>query len=206
MARIPLTEEHVAGDWVVLNVEKVGLTDEQFVQLCSDNREIHLELTAQKELVVMTPPGPKTGKLNGDIFYALANWAKKDGTGITFPPSTVFALPNGARRAPDAAWLGRERWDALTEEQLERLHTLSPDFVVELMSPSDRKPIRFRMLQAKMDEYVANGVQLGWLIDPFKKVVYVYRPDQPTECLEGPATISGDPVLAGFALQISEIW
>jgi Uma2 family endonuclease len=205
MTRVPLTEEQVAEDWLVLNVENVRLTDEQFVDLCVDNREFVFELTAQKELVIMPLPGPKTSRRNTIISTRLENWAEKDGTGIAFGP-TLFALPNGARRAPDACWLRREQWDALTVEEQERLSPLRPDFVLELMSPSDRRPARFRMLQAKMAEYVANGARLGWLIDPFKKNVYVYRPGEPVCCLKNPATIHGEPVLPGFVLQVSEIW
>ena len=202
MASLPLTEEWVGTACVVLNVEKVGLTPEQFFQLCSDNPELHLELTAQKELVIMTLPGGKTGRRNVLICYRLEDWAKKNGTGPTFSPLTLFVLPNGAMRAPDASWIRRERWDALTDEQQESAPPLCPDFVVELMSRSDR----LKPLQRKMDEYIANGAQLGWLIHPYKKRVYVYRPGAPVECLESPATISGDPVLTGFVLPVSEIW
>jgi Uma2 family endonuclease len=206
MTSIPFTEQDVAGDCLVLNIDKVGLSDEQFVALCADNRELHLELTAQKELVIMTLPGGKTGLRNDIICRRLGNWAEKDGKGITFAPLTLFMLPNGARRAPDAAWLRREKWDALTDEQKESIPPLCPDFVVELMSPSDRRPVRFRMIQAKMAEYIENGAQLGWLVDPFEKKVYVYRPHEPVQCLESPSTLYGDPILPGFAFQISEIW
>ena len=205
MARLPLTEEQVGEDCVVLDVEKVGLTDEQFVELCLDNRDFNFELTAQKELVIMSPPGPGTGRRNTVISYYLEDWAKKDGTGIAFG-GTLFGLPNGAKRAPDACWIRRERLDALTNEEQEGIPTLGPDFVIELMSPSDRRPARFRMLQAKMAEYIANGVQFGWLIDPFKKNVYIYRPGESIQVLENPSTISGDPVLPGFVFQLTEIW
>ena len=204
MARVPFTEEQVMADSLVLNVETVGLSDEQFFELCRDNRELHLELTAQKELVIMTLPGGKTGRRNMAICYCLEDWAKREGTGITFVPLTLFVLPNGAKRAPDASWLRRDRWDALTGEQQEAAPPLCPDFVVELMSRSDRR--RLKMLQAKMAEYIDNGAQLGWLIDPFKKNVYIYRPGESMQCLEGPTTIHGDPVLPGFAFQVSEIW
>jgi Uma2 family endonuclease len=206
MARVPLTEEEIAEDWLVLNVGKVALSDEQFVQLCLDNREFHLELTAQKELMIMTLPGGKTGLRNNDICYCLTDWTKKNGTGVAFTPLTLFLLSNGAKRAPDASWVRRDRWEALTDAQQEGIPPLCPDFVVELMSKSDIRPVRFRMLQAKMAEYIDNGAQLGWLIDPFKKNVYVYRPGEPVQCLENPGTISGDPVLLGFVFQVSEIW
>ena len=154
----------------------------------------------------MTMPPPKTGRLNDIICRRLGNWAEKDGTGITFSP-TLFALPNGAKRAPDASWLSLEKWNALTNEQKEGLSTpLCPDFVVELMSKSDKRPVRFRMLQAKMQEYIANGVQLGWIIDPFNKRVYIYRPGEAVQCLEDPASVSGDPILPGFTFFITELW
>src|SRR5436309_12767968 len=158
MARGPLTEEEVIADSLVLNLETVGLSDEQFFQLCLDNRELHLELTAQKELVIMTLPGGKTGRRNTIICNYLENWARQDGTGITFVPLTLFVLPNGAMRAPDASWLRQERWDALTDKQQESAPPLCPDFVVELTSKSDRR--RLKKLQAKMTEYMDNGAQL----------------------------------------------
>ena len=206
MASVPLTEQDVSADWLVLNLQEVRLSDEQFVALCADNRELHLELTAQKELVIMTLPGGKTGRRNSIISACLENWAQKDGTGITFAPLTLFELPNGAKRAPDASWLRLNRWNALTDEQKESIPLVCPDFIVELMSPSDRRPVRFRMLQAKMAEYMENGAQLGWLIDPFEKKVYVYRSRQQVQCLETPATLYGDPILPGFVFPISEIW
>ena len=154
----------------------------------------------------MTPPGPKTGRRNVGITTNLEIWARKDGTGITFANGTLFHLPNGARRGPDASWVRREKWDSLTDEQQEKIAPFCPDFVVELMSPSDRRPFRFRMLQAKMDEYMANGAQLGWLIDPFQKQVYVYRRGQAVECLQNPNTLYGDPVLPGFVFEATEVW
>ena len=205
MASVPM-EEEVTDVFLVLNLEHVGLTDEQFVELCSDNDEFHLELTAQKELVIMTLPPLGTGRRNTTISTDLEIWSRENGTGITFGPLTMFALPNGARRAPDASWVRRERWDALSKEEQEKLTTFFPDFVVELMSRSDRRPVRFRMLQAKMAEYIATGAQLGWLIDPYKKRVYVYRPNEPVECLENPETVGGDPVLPGFTFHVSQIW
>jgi len=206
MASIPLIEEQVEADFVVLNVEKVGLTDEQFVELCADNREFQFELTAQKELVIMTPPGGKTGRRHSRIHYRLADWAERTGQGVVFAPGTLFQLPNGAKRALDGAWVSHGRWDSLTDEQQEKIPPICPEFVLELMSPSDRRPVRFRMLQAKMNEYIANGAQLGWLVDPFQKKVYIYRPGEPVECLDNPGEVSGDPVLPGFVFQFSEIW
>jgi Uma2 family endonuclease len=130
----------------------------------------------------------------------------KHGTGIAFNTGTTFQLPNGAKRAPDGAWVRRETWDALTDEQQEKIPPVCPDFVIELMSPSDRRPVRFKMAQAKLDEYISNGARLGWLIDPFEKKVYIYRPGRIAECLQNPASLQGDPTLPGFVLNLIEVW
>jgi Uma2 family endonuclease len=136
MARTPLIEEQVGSGPLILKVKNVGLTSEQFLQLCSDNRDLRFELTAQKELVIMPLPGANTSRRNIIITTELTIWARKDGTGITFDPACWFILPNGANRGPDAAWLKRERWEALTGEEKENGAPLCPEFVVELMSPS----------------------------------------------------------------------
>lgn len=202
MARMPLTKQEVAPAKVVLNVEKVGLTDEQFFQLCSDNRDLRMELTAQKELIIMPLAGLKTGWRNNLLCYRLTDWALKDGSGIVCDSSTGYRLANRALRAPDASWIRRERLAALDEKQIEKFGPLCPDFLVELMSPSDI----LEELQDKMAEYIANGARLGWLIDPFETRVYIYGPGQSVKCLENPSTISGDPVLPGFVFNVSEIW
>ena len=206
MTTIPLTEEQVAEDLLILNVANVGLSDEQLIELCSDNDELCFELTAQKELVIMTLPGPGTGRRNSTICTDLENWARENGRGITCGPATLFTFKNGAKRGPDASWLKREAFDALTPEERDKLPMVCPTFVVELMSPSDKRPYRFRMLQAKMTEYIENGVELGWMIDPFKKKVHIYRPGQAVEILEDPTTISGDTVLPGFVFNVAGIW
>jgi len=187
---------------LTLDMKSAGLTDEQFYQLCADNRELRLELTANRELVIMPPTGGETGRRNTRLTQRLANWAEKDGTGEAFASSTGFNLGNGAKRSPDAAWVRRSRWEALTEAQQEEFIPLCPDFVVELRSRKDR----LGTLQAKMEEYIQNGAELGWLIDPSAKRVYVYRPGRPVECLEAPSTLSGEPVLPGFTFNASEIW
>jgi Uma2 family endonuclease len=124
------------------------------------------------------------------------------GTGIGFDSSTGFTLPNGAKRSPDVAWVRRERWEALSEEERDRFPPLCPDFVIELRSRSD--PLT--PLQEKMAEYIANGAQLGWLIDPGERRLYIYRPEVTPECLEQPEQVSGEPLLPGFELDLREIW
>jgi Uma2 family endonuclease len=187
---------------VVLKIKSLGLTDEQFYQMCRDNPEICFEITHQEELIIMAPTGATTGWRNGKLTQRLANWAEEDGTGLIFDSSTLFTLPNGARRSPDAAWMRHDRWDALSAEDQDRFAHVCPDFVVELRSPSDTLPD----LQSKMAEYIENGALLGWLIDPINRRVYVYRPGQPVEDLDSPATVSGSPVLPGFVFNVQEIW
>jgi Uma2 family endonuclease len=187
---------------VALDVHSVRLTDEQFYQLCQDNEDLRLELTADGELIIMAPTGGTTGVRNATINYQVTGWARKDGTGVSFDSSTMFCLPNGAKRSPDAAWVRRERWDALTEKERESFVPLCPDFVLELRSATDS----LSALQEKMQEYIANGAQFGLLLDPKTKQAYVYRPNQVVERLDNPQTIAGDPLLPGFVLEMKSIW
>ena len=188
---------------LTLNLRPLGkLTDKRLYQLCQANRELRFERTAQGELLVMAPTGGETGRRNSKLIQRLANWADADGTGLTFDSSTGFILPNGAMRSPDAAWVRRSRWEALTGEQKEKFVPLCPDFVVELRSATDA----LHALQAKLQEYIDNGALLGWLIDPEQERVYVYRPHAPVECLEKVDTITGEPVLPGWVLDLREIW
>ncbi len=187
---------------LTLNIQAAHLSDEQFFQLCRENPDLRIEMNARGELVIMPPTGMKTGMRNHTLAIRLGLWNEQVGFGVAFDSSTMFTLPNGAKRSPDASWVRRELWDALTEKQQEGTGPLCPDFVVELRSPSDRLPI----LQEKMQEYIDNGARLGWLIDPIEKKVYVYRPSQPVEVLDDPATLSGDPTLSGFVLPVQELW
>ncbi len=202
MARVPLTKQRVKPARVVLNFGKVGITEEQFFQLCSDNSELFMELTAQKELIIMPPAGFNSSWRENILSTRLTIWAEQDGTGVVCNATAGYVLPNTAIRGPDASWVRRERLAAFTKEELEKFGHLCPDFVAEVMSPSNT----LDELQDKMPEYIANGAQLGWLIDPYEAQVYIYRPGLPVERLDNPTTISGDPVLPGFVFNVSEIW
>ena len=202
MAKVPFLAEHVNTRRIMLNVESVGLRPEQFFRLCQDNPDLRLELTAQKEIIVMSPTNSKTGMQNAEITRQLANWAKLDKRGVSFDSSSGFTLPNGAKRSPDASWMRRSRWDALASEEIEGFALICPDFVVELWSPSDiLNEVKFKLI-----EYIANGAHLGFLIYPPKHQVYVYRPNQRPQCVDEPAAVSGDPELPGFTLDLTEIW
>lgn len=180
----------------------VEMTDDEFFEFCRINRDLHIERTAEGDIVIMTPAGGKTGSRNATLTALLHIWAKQEGTGVAFDSSTGFILPNAAVRSPDAAWVRRARLAALSEEQKKRFLPLAPDFVAELRSPTDD----LREMQRKMEEYAANGVRLGWLIDPEAQQLFVYRPEQEAERLQDPAAVAGDPELPGFVLEMEEIW
>ena len=193
-------DSHVPPNFII-DVHSV-LTGEDFDQLVGDNPELRMELTATGELILMSPTGSKTGLRNAELNRQLGNWARANRSGVVFDSSTLFVLPNGARRSPDVSWVKRERWDALTEEEQEGFAPLCPDFLIELRSRSDNLP----PLEDKMVEYIANGAQMAWLIDPVKKLVYIYRPNRKAEIIENTETVLGDPELPGFTLDLNELW
>lgn len=178
------------------------LTREQFYQLCETNPELKLERNAQGELIVMPPTGGETGRSNVNLIFQVAKWNEEKQLGEVFDSSTGFTLPSGADRSPDVSWVEKSRWDALTNEQKERFIPLCPDFVIEIMSPSDN----LKKLQNKMLEYLENGCRLGWLINRKKQEVEIYRFGKEVEVLKLPETISGEDVLPGFLLNMQKIW
>jgi Uma2 family endonuclease len=180
----------------------MNLTNDRLYKFCQMNPELRIERTAQGDLLIMPPTGWETSKRNVDLIIAVGTWARRDGSGVVSDSSGGFILPNFALRSPDVAWVRRSRLERLTTEEKRKFIPLCPDFVIELRSPTDR----LSALQAKMQEYIDNGAQLGWLIDPEDRRVYVYRPAALVECLEHPAEISGDPVLPGFVLDLHHIW
>jgi len=182
------------------------VTPKQFDELAVSNSEVRMELTAEGELIVMPPTGGTAGRRNFRLSQQLANWAERDGTGVGFDSSTIFVLPNGARRSPDVAWVRLDCWNALTPEQQDGFPPITPDFVIELVSPSDWKSQRYEDLQRKMQEYLDNGVRLGWLIEPSTKTVEIYRLGKAVEILQSPKTLMGEDVLPGFILDLEPIW
>ncbi len=182
------------------------VTPEQFEQLAQAEQLARLELTETGELIVMSPTGGTAGRKNSRLIQRLRNWADVDGTGEVFDSSTVFVLPGGARRSPDASWIRLERWNQLTQQQQDGFPPIAPDFVIELVSPRELKNQRYEDLQAKMQEYIANGVRLGWLIEPSAKTVEIYRPQRSVEKLNNPQAISGEDVLSGFSLDLTDIF
>jgi len=181
--------------------EEGRFTAADFAAFCAENPDLRIEMTSEGEMIIMLPVGPAGSNRNFVLNGRFFAWAEKDPTGIAFDATAGFTLPNGAERSPDASWIRLDRWEALTKEEQETFSPICPDFVVELRSRTDR----LKKLQNKMEEYIENGARLGWLIDPVKKKVHVYRPDALVEILDNPMEISGDPLLKGFTLKLEGI-
>ena len=178
------------------------MTDEQFYQLCRRNPDLRFERNPQGDLIIMPPTGGGTGNRNFELSVEFGVWNRRTRLGYLFDSSTGFKLPGGGNRSPDLAWIAAARWEALTPEQQEKFPPIAPDFVLELRSPSDN----LRDLQAKMQEYIASGVRLGWLLDRPQRRVEIYRPDQPPELLENPESLESGEVLPGFRLDLRVVW
>ncbi len=186
-----------------LNIpSRLKVTEEQFALLAAANRDVQLELSATGELIIMPPTGGNTGKRNIDIEGQLWFWNRQTKIGVAFNSSTAFRLANGAERSPDAAWVTKDRWDALEPEQQDSFPPLCPDFAIELRSKSDN----MQPLRQKMQEYIDNGLRLGWLIDTKNKKVEIYRANQPVEVLDNPTNLSGEDVLPGFVLDLQVVF
>jgi Uma2 family endonuclease len=178
------------------------ISDEQLFQLCAQNKELRIERTANGDLVIMSPEGFYSGSGNDELFLLFKLWADKEGSGRAFGASHGFILPNGAMRGPDVSWIRKERLRKFKPEQFQRFLPICPDFVLELRSQSDR----LKTLQEKMGEYIENGAKLGWLLNPPRKEVHIYRPNAKPKILTNPKTVSGEPILPEFALDLPRIW
>ena len=178
------------------------LTDEKLFQLCQQNRDLRFERGAQGDITIMAPEGSDTSMRSIEFGADLVIWNRRKKLGVAFGSSGGFILPNGAMRSPDVSWIAKEKWEALTPEQQSRFAPICPDFVIELMSPSDS----LSLTQAKMQEYQDNGTRLGWLINRKDRQVEIYRIGQPVEVLEFPNTLSGEEVLPEFVLDLTLIW
>jgi Uma2 family endonuclease len=176
-------------------------SDREFAEYSAAHPELRVEMNSEGEIIIMPPVVSEGGKRNFTLAVRFGNWVEADGTGVGFDSSTGFTLPNGAKRSPDISWIRRERWEALTEDERNEFAPICPDFVVELRSKSDR----LSTLREKMNEYLENGAQLGWLIDPLEEKIHIYRPNAAVETLDHPSEISGEPLLPGFLLELDGI-
>lgn len=180
----------------------IALSESQFFTLCQQNPDLKIERSGQGELIIMPPTGGETGRKNAELIADFIIWNRQTKLGIVFDSSTCFRLPKGGDRSPDLSWLKKERWDGLTSEQQRKFPPLCPDFVLELLSPSDN----LSLAQAKMQEYQANGVQLAWLLNPHDQQVEIYRLGCPVEILFRPRELFGENVLPNFVLNIAWLW
>ena len=180
----------------------IELNDEKFYQLCRKNPDVKFERNAQGEIIVMPPTGGETGKRNAEIIIDFGIWNRQTKLGVLFDSSTCFKLPNGADRSPDVSWIRQDRWDILTPEEQEKFPPIAPDFVLELMSPTDN----LKDVQTKMREYMDNQVKLSWLFNRKTRRVEIYRLGQEVEILQDPAQMSGEDILPGFVLDMQIVW
>lgn len=186
-----------------INLETITtLTDDQFTKLCQANPDLKFERTSQGNLVIMSPTGSETGNKNAELIIEFGIWNRRQKQGFVFDSSTAFKLSNGAIRSPDVSWIKKERWDALSIKERQTFSPIVPDFVLELRSKTDS----LSEIQKKLEEYLENGVRLGWLIDPIQQQVEIYRQGREKEVLNQPENISGEEVLVGFSLELEKIW
>ena len=178
------------------------MTDEELMRFCAANEVVRVERDANGELILMSPSGSETGRTNSELIYQLVAWARETNSGATFDSNAGFTLPDGSMRSPDAAWIAWPRWNALSKEEQEGLAPICPEFVIELRSPSDS----LAELQAKMRLWVANGVEVAWLVDPSRKAVEVYRPGREAEVVAGGSAVEGAGPVAGFVLELGRVW
>jgi len=177
------------------------MSDEELIRFCAENEVLRVEREPNGEILVMTPANSKTSHMNLRIGRLLDVWAEEDGRGVAFDSSGGFTLPDSSMRNPDAAWMLRSRWNAMSEEE-QSSFAPCPEFIIELRSPSDRLPD----LQARMEQWIANGVKVGWLIDPLRKAVEIYRLGEQPEIHEQPTSVQGDGPVAGFELVMARVW
>lgn len=181
---------------------KHGMTDDEYYDFCQINPDLRIERTAEGNILIMPPAGFESGFRNSELTGQLRDWARKDGRGLAFDSSAEYILPSGAAYSPDASWVLRARVNSLSKEQKRKFPALCPDFVVELMSPSDR----LSKLNAKMQEWIDNGAQLGWLLDPDHRTAYIHRSGREPEQIVNPERLFGEGPVAGFVLELADIW
>lgn len=196
------TEAYLPTRSFSLDFHGARLTDKQFEELCRNNPNLKFELSSKGELVIVPPTSPEAGWRNSELIIDIGNWSRRDKTGIVFDSSTLYTFPNGAMRSPDVSWMPREKWESLSPSERRKFSHVVPDFVIELLSLTDN----LAEARSKMEEYIENGVKLGWLIDPMERRVHIYRANGEVEVLDHPEKVSGEDVLKGFTLAVRQIW
>ncbi len=189
-------------DKIILKGKEVQMSDDEFFAFCQANPELNIERNAEREIIIMTPTGSLSGRFNASISAQLYQWNENHSSGVVFDSSTGFTLPDQSVKSPDASWVSLEKWSRLTTEQQEKFAPVCPEFVVELKSKNDR----LDDLQAKMESWLQNGTQMGWLIVPDEETVFIYQGNKPVKQHKGfQEKLSADPVLPGFLLDLSKL-
>ncbi len=179
-----------------------SISDRALEQLCRENPDLRFETDAKGKLIIMSPTGSESGKRNGDLFGQVWYWNRQSKTGIVFDSSTGFKLSNGATRSPDVSWIAINRWNSLNDKQKRGFAPIDPDFVIELLSPTDDLSIT----QQKMTEYIGCGVKLGWLINSDEKQVEIYCQSQDKQVISNPDNLSGEDILPGLTVDLADIF
>jgi Uma2 family endonuclease len=179
---------------------KNRLSDDEFFDLCQMN-ELRMERLKDGTIIIMEPTGSETGSFNGDVYYEVSTWNKHTHNGKTFDSSSGFTMPDTSVKSPDSTWIAKDRWQELAADLRKKFAPIAPDFVIEIRSETDSLVV----LQAKMHEYIQNGVRLGWLMDRKNRITYIYRLDGSGDTLSFDDTLSGEDVLVGFRLKIADI-
>ena len=179
-----------------------SISDRALEQLCRENPDLRFETDANGKLIVMSPTGSQSGKRNLNLAFQVELWNRQSKAGVVFDSSTGFKLSNGAIRSPDVSWIAIERWNSLSDKQKQSFAPIDPDFVIELMSPTDD----LSTTRQKMNEYMNCGVKLGWLINPDEKKVEIYHPNEDKKTLNNPSSLSGEDILPGLIVDLSDIF
>jgi Uma2 family endonuclease len=195
-------EHDVSAPTMVLEMDPVQWTDKEFFRFCVRNKGWRIERAADGNIIIMEPVGGTGSSGNAMLTHLFVTWALKDGTGTVFDATAGFKLPNGAIRSPDVSWVKNSRLRKIQRDERDEFLPLCPDFALEFRSPSDR----MTKLTAKMSEYMANGVRLGWLLDSIRKEAVIYRPNAEPEKLRNPRQLFGEGVLKGFVLEVEQVW
>ena len=185
-------------------LEKLGtrMSDEELIRFSEDNLPYRFERNMHGEITIMSPVGGTSSIHEGLVFGALYAWTQRDGRGVAFAPNAGFKLSDGSCLAPDGAWIHLSRWNRLDPREQAGFPPLCPDFLIEVRSLSDpRQP-----LDSKMEQWLANGAQLAWLIDPILSSVTIYQPGQKPQTLESPGAVAGTGPVAGFELPCNGLW
>jgi Uma2 family endonuclease len=178
------------------------MTDDELMAFSKANEPCKVERLASGEILVMTPSGFENNLREAYVVHELFAWAESDGRGYAFSSNAGFNLPDGSTLSPDGGWVESGRLASLTKHMRERFLPFAPEFLIEILSPSDS----LSELDAKMDQWIANDVRVAWRIDPFGGTVAIYSAEAPPAVLRHPEVVDGSGPVAGFRLRMARVW